>query len=36
VKGSQYDHNTLEVRFHTRDAQAPGTQAGSIYALCGS
>ena len=36
VANSHYGHNTLKVRFHTRDAQAPGTQTGSIYALCGS
>jgi hypothetical protein len=36
AKGSHYGHNTLDVRIHTRDAKAPDTQAGSIYALCGS
>jgi hypothetical protein len=33
---SHFGHNTLNVRFHTRDAKAPATQAGSVYALCGT
>jgi len=36
VKNSRYGHRTLKLRFHARDAKAPGTHAGSIYALCGS